>query len=47
MSDAVIVLVLALVAALITGLELIRTRGQDLTCWAVLALAIAMIVDII
>jgi len=44
-SVLVIVLVLGLLAALIAGVLLVRTRGADLLSWAVLALAFAVIVD--
>jgi cytochrome b subunit of formate dehydrogenase len=45
MSDYLIVLVLALVAALVSGIDIYRTKGQALTPWAVLALAVAVLVD--
>ena len=45
MSDFIIVLVLAIGAAFLAGIELFRTRAQDLIAWAVLALALAVIVE--
>ena len=45
MSDFVIVLVLVIIAALLAGMDLIRTRGQMFVSWAVLALALAILVD--
>jgi uncharacterized membrane protein YfcA len=43
-SELVIVLVLSIVAGILAGVELARTRGQDLISWAVLLLAVALIV---
>lgn len=45
MSELVIVLVLAIVAGVLAGVELARTRGQDLLSWAVLLLAVSILVD--
>ena len=45
MSELVIVLVLAFVAGILAAVEVTRTRGQDLGAWAVLALAVAIVVD--
>ena len=45
MSELVIVLVLAIVAAILAAVELTRTRGQDLGSWGLLVLAVALIVD--
>jgi hypothetical protein len=44
-SELVIVLVLAIIACVLSGIELARTKGQDLISWAVLAIAVAVIVD--
>jgi hypothetical protein len=44
MSEIVVVLVLAIVAAVLAGVELARTRGQDLISWAVLLVALALVV---
>jgi hypothetical protein len=44
-SDFVIVLVLVLLAALLAGIELVRTRGQAMMPWAILVLALAILVD--
>jgi uncharacterized membrane protein YfcA len=43
-SELVIVLVLAIVAGILAGVELARTRGQDLISWGVLLLAVALVV---
>ncbi len=45
MSDLLIVIALAVVAAVLAGVELARTKGQDLLSWAVLLLALAAIID--
>ena len=45
MRDFVVVLTLALLAGLIALMELLRSRWQDLGAWAVLLLALALIVD--
>ena len=45
MSDFVIVLVLVLLAALLAGIELLRTKGQGLGAWAILVIALAILVD--
>lgn len=45
MSDIVIVLVLAIVAAILAAVELMRTKGQDLAAWAILLIALALLVD--
>lgn len=45
MSDYIVVIVLALIAGTIAAVELIRTKGQALTDWAVLLLALALLVD--
>jgi hypothetical protein len=44
-TELVVVLVLAIIAAVLAGVEITRTRGQDLLSWAVLAVALAIIVD--
>lgn len=41
-EGAVLVAIIAL-AALLAGIELIRTRGQDLLAWAVLLIALVLI----
>lgn len=38
-----LVLALAIVAAVLAGIDLIRTRGTSLTAWAVEALAFAVL----
>lgn len=45
MSELVIVLVLAVISAVLAGIELARTKGQSLTCWGLLALALAVIIE--
>jgi|RhiMethySRZTD1v2_1073278.scaffolds.fasta_scaffold578470_2 hypothetical protein len=45
MSDFVIVLVLVLLAALLAGVELVRSKAQDMNAWAILVLALAVLVD--
>jgi len=45
MSDFVIVLVLVLLAALLAGIALVRSRAQDMNAWAILMLALAVLVD--
>jgi hypothetical protein len=35
---------LVIVAAILAGIELFRTRGSSLICWAVEALAVALLV---
>jgi len=45
MSELVIVLALAVIAVVLAGVELARTKGQDLLSWAVVALGAALIVD--
>jgi len=45
MSDFVIVLVLVLLAALLAGVELVRSKAQDMNAWAILVLALAILVD--
>jgi hypothetical protein len=45
MSDFIVVIVLVLIAALLAGITLLRNRGQELLPWAVLALALAVLVD--
>ena len=42
MPELVVVLALVVIAAMFAGIELVRTRGQDLVAWAVLAIAIAI-----
>jgi hypothetical protein len=44
-SDFVIVLVLVLLAALLAGVELVRSKAQDMNAWAILVLALAVLVD--
>jgi hypothetical protein len=44
-SELVLVLVLALLAALLAGVVLVQTRGADLLAWGVLALSVAFIAD--
>jgi uncharacterized membrane protein YfcA len=44
-TELVVVLVLTIIAAVLAGVEITRTRGQDLLSWAVLAVALALIVD--
>jgi len=39
-----LVLALVLVAAILAGIELFRSRGVSLVCWAVEALAVALLV---
>ncbi len=38
-----VVLALAIVAAVLAGIDLVRTRGTSLTAWAVEALAVALL----
>jgi len=45
MSDFVIVLALVLLAALLAGIELVRTKGQNMNAWATLVIALALLVD--
>jgi hypothetical protein len=44
-SDWLVVLVLALLAFLVSAVEVYRTRGQLSLAWATLALALAVLVD--
>lgn len=39
-----LVLALVIVAAVLAGIELFRSHGQSLACWAVEALAVALLV---
>lgn len=43
--DPVVVIVVAIVAATIAAGELVRTKGQAMLAWAVLLLALAVLVD--
>jgi archaellin len=43
MTESIVIIALALVAAIVAGVELVRTRGQALTDWAVLLLALAIL----
>ena len=45
MSDYIIVIVLAIIAGTLAATNLIRSKGQDLVSWAVLLLALALLVD--
>jgi hypothetical protein len=45
MSDPLVVIVVAIIAATIAGLELIRTKGQEALAWAVLLLSLAVLID--
>lgn len=45
MSDYLVVVVTAIIAATIAGMELLRSKGQALLAWAVLLLALAILVD--
>lgn len=45
MSDFILVLALVLLAALLAGIELIRTRGQNMNAWATLVLALALLIN--
>jgi hypothetical protein len=44
-SDFILVLALVMLAALLAGIELIRTRGQNMNAWATLVIALALLVD--
>lgn len=39
--SSTVILALAILAGILAGIELVRSRGVDLLAWAVLALAIA------
>jgi hypothetical protein len=45
LGDPLIVIVAAIIAATIAALELVRTKGQLPIGWAVLLLALAVLVD--
>jgi hypothetical protein len=45
MSDFVIVLALVLLAAMLAGIELVRSKAQNMNAWAILVLALALLVD--
>ena len=45
MSDFILILALVLLAALLAGIELIRTRGQNMNAWATLVLALALLIN--
>ena len=45
MSDFIVIVVLAIIAGTIAAVELIRSKGQALISWAVLLLALAVLVD--
>ncbi len=44
MADQVIVLVFAILAGLLGGIEVVRSRAQSLLAWGLVAAAIALIV---
>ena len=44
-SDPLVVIVVAIIAATIAGLELIRSKGQEALAWAVLLLSLAVLID--
>jgi hypothetical protein len=44
-SEWFIVITLALIAVVLAGIELVRSKGQNLTAWAVALLAVAVIVE--
>lgn len=43
MNQSVIVLVLAIVALLLGGIEVIRSKAQSLLAWGLVAVAIAVV----
>jgi len=43
--NTVVVLALAIVAVILAGIGLIQSKGQAMLAWAVLLLAIAVIID--
>lgn len=45
MNDLIVVVVLAIIAGTLAVVELIRSKGQALTDWAVLLLALALVAD--
>ena len=45
MSDPLVVIVVAIIGATIAAVELIRSKGQMLLAWAVLLLALAVLID--
>jgi hypothetical protein len=45
MSDYIVIIVLAIIAGTIAAVELIRSKGQALSDWAILLLALALLVD--
>lgn len=45
MSDPLVVIVVAIIAGTLAATELIRSKGQALLAWAVLLLALAVLVD--
>lgn len=45
MSEFVLVLVLAILAGLIALIALLQSKWQDMGAWAILLLALALIVD--
>jgi len=45
MSDPLVVIVVAIIAATLAGVELIRTKGQAILAWAVFLLCLAVLID--
>jgi hypothetical protein len=44
---AALVIALIIVAVILAGIELFNSRGRSLLCWAVEALAIALLIPIL
>jgi hypothetical protein len=44
-SDPLVVIVVAIIAATLAGVELIRTKGQQILAWAVFLISLAVLVD--
>lgn len=45
LGDPLVVIIAAIVAATIAAMELARTKGQQLLAWAVIILAVAVLID--
>lgn len=44
MTEATLVLILAIVGGVLGGIDVIRTRARSLTAWGVVLLALAVVV---